>query len=52
MPTMRRAVLPRTIESSTRSTSLPSNSSGIGFSFRRIEEVRRCWFGMMKVRPM
>jgi hypothetical protein len=49
---MRRAVLPRTIESSTRITSLPRNSSGIGFSLRRIELCRLFWLGMMNVRPM
>ena len=34
---MRREVVPRTIESSTSSTSLPSNSSRIGLSLRRTE---------------
>ena len=44
-------VVPRTMESSTRSTLRPLNSVAIAFSFWRTERLRMACPGMMKVRP-
>ena len=44
-------VVPRTIESSTRSTFFPSNSRGMAFSFLLTDFIRISWPGIMNVRP-
>ena len=44
-------VVYQTIESSTSSTFLSLNSTGIGFSFWRTLFLRTVWPGMMNVRP-
>jgi len=46
-----RCVFPRTIESSTTTSRLPSTTSRIGLSLRRIPRWRDSWVGWMKVRP-
>ncbi len=45
-------VVPRTIESSTSSTTRLRNSRWIGLSLRRTDFTRSPCPGMMKVRPM
>ena len=52
MLTISREVVPRTIESSTSSTTLSLNSMPTGLSFWRTLFLRMAWPGMMKVRPM
>jgi hypothetical protein len=44
-------VVPRTIESSTSSTTLLRNSCSMALSLRRTDFTRSLWPGMMKVRP-
>ena len=50
--TIRPVVVPRTMESSTRSTFLPWNSKPMAFSFCCTDFARMCCPCMMKVRPM
>ena len=50
--TMRFDVVPRTIESSTSSTTLPLNSTSTVLSLWRTDRIRIAWPGMMNVRPM
>ena len=50
--TISRDVVPRTIESSTSSTTLSLNSMPTGFNFWRTLFLRIAWPGMMNVRPM
>ena len=52
MRTISVMVVPRTMESSTSRTLLPSNSTGMALSFWRTLFLRTVWPGMMKVRPM
>ena len=47
-----RLVVPRTIESSTKSTFLPRNSCAMALSFWRTDLRRVACPGMMKVRPI
>ena len=49
--TRARWVLPRTMESSTTTSRLPSMTSRRGLSLRRMPSWRRVWVGWMKVRP-
>ena len=50
--TIRREVVPRTIESSTSTIDFPSRFFLIGFSLIRTARSRAACVGMMKVRPM
>jgi len=52
MLTISRDVVPRTIESSTSSTTLSLNSMPTGLSFWRTLFLRIACPGMMNVRPM
>ena len=49
--TILRDVVPRTIESSTRTTRLPSTTSRTGFSFTFTPKLRIDCLGSMNVRP-
>ena len=49
--TILRVVVPRTIESSTTITRLPSSTCGSGLNLSRRPTSRSSWFGWMKVRP-
>ncbi len=44
-------VVPRTIESSTRTTRLPASTARFGLCFIRTDSSRASWLGWMKVRP-
>ena len=48
--TISRSVVPRTIESSRRTTRRPLRSPGTGWSFTRTSTSRRFWSGRMNVR--
>ena len=48
---VRRQVVPRTMESSMRTTRLPSTASRTGLSFRSTPSSRIAWVGAIKVRP-
>ena len=50
--TIFRLVVPRTIESSTSTTRLPSRISRRGLNFSLMPMLRNRWFGWMKVRVM
>ena len=52
MATTARAVVLRTIESSTTTRRLPAMLSRSGLSLRRTVSIRVCWSGSMKVRAM
>jgi hypothetical protein len=52
MRTIWRWVVPRTIESSTTTSRLPSMFSRSGLSFIRTARARISWLGAMKLRPM
>ena len=52
MATTARVVVPRTIESSTTTSRLPSMFSRSGLSFMRTAIARISWLGAMNVRPM
>jgi hypothetical protein len=52
MLTRARLVVPRTIESSSTISRLPSMLSRSGLSFMRTPSARISWLGAMNVRPM
>ena len=52
MATTARVVVPRTMESSTTTSRLPSMFSRSGLSFIRTAMSRISWLGAMNVRPM
>ena len=45
-------VVPRTMESSTSTTRLPSTAARRGFSFKSTACSRWAWVGKIKLRPM
>ena len=49
---IRREVVPRTIESSTSATRLPSSTCRMGLNLSLMPDSRSRWVGWMKVRVM